>query len=320
MDITDIASSGGGATMRDNKRRNDDDDASGDLSFNYDEEDYDTDDSRNQQRAKDSRRRGRVVGTGKGRDSSRLSSSHGSKGSGNSRGASARNPQQNDEQRTPHRNRMHVFSLSKGGENKEVGTTITSGENGEQSGDTTSGGGRNESATTIKNGSHSGMRSIDSYGIITDGQQQEESAGDLYPVIIDPSQRRDTVTVSVITKLGIRMEQIFSTSEPLSAVEAWGKRCRLLSHDDSEEFFIEAPMIRFRAPNMLKSLKELRLPSEVVMVIEKKTRQTQTLKQTQTQIGNGRGSDNSSKSNGSSSSGNGSSGRRRKYFPPGAPV
>lgn len=85
---------------------------------------------------------------------------------------------------------------------------------------------------------------------------------------------RSLVAVTVSMRSGLQFQHHFDTSETLATVATWGLRNNAIASDDSEEFFIPQPTVRFTPSNLKRTLSELRLPRSVVLSVVKKTKRS----------------------------------------------
>lgn len=90
----------------------------------------------------------------------------------------------------------------------------------------------------------------------------------------DDAIRRSLVAVTVSMRSGLQFQHHFDASETLGTVATWGLRNNAIASDDSEEFFIALPTVRFTPSNLKRTLSELRLPSSVVLSVVKKTQRS----------------------------------------------
>lgn len=90
----------------------------------------------------------------------------------------------------------------------------------------------------------------------------------------EDGNRRSLVAVTVSMRSGLQFQHHFDTSETLGTVATWGLRNNAIASDDSEEFFIAQPTVRFTPSNMKRTLSELRLPRSVVLSVVKKTQRS----------------------------------------------
>jgi hypothetical protein len=86
--------------------------------------------------------------------------------------------------------------------------------------------------------------------------------------------RSSLVAVTVSMRSGLQFQHHFDTSETLGTVATWGLRNNAIASDDSEEFFIAQPTVRFTPSNLKRTLSELRLPRSVVLSVVKKTQRS----------------------------------------------
>lgn len=82
------------------------------------------------------------------------------------------------------------------------------------------------------------------------------------------------VAVTVSMRSGLQFQQHFDNTATLGSVADWGSRSNAIAADDSEEFFIAQPAVRFTPSNLKRSLLELRLPRSVVLSVVKKTKRS----------------------------------------------
>ena len=91
---------------------------------------------------------------------------------------------------------------------------------------------------------------------------------------VERESGRTLVTVTVSMRCGLQFQQHFEDSATLETVAEWGSRSNAIATDDSEEFFIAQPAIRFTPSNLKRSLVELRLPKSVVLSVVKRTKRS----------------------------------------------
>ena len=119
--------------------------------------------------------------------------------------------------------------------------------------------------------------------------------------------RRALVAVTVGMRSGLQFQQHFESSETLETVAKWGLSSHAIADDDSEEFFILQPAVRFTPSNLKRTLSELRLPRSVVLSVVKKTKRS-TAAFAAAALEQSLGDDKLKRSD------------ARIYMPPGAPV
>ena len=114
------------------------------------------------------------------------------------------------------------------------------------------------------------------------------------------------MTVSV--QSGLQFQQHFLASETLENVAAWGLHSKAIASDDSEEFLILQPAVRFTPSNLKRTLAELRLPRSVVLSVVKRTKKSAEVFAKAAAESSAHEAGDHQKKNG------------RAYSPPGAPV
>ena len=82
--------------------------------------------------------------------------------------------------------------------------------------------------------------------------------------------RSTLVAVTVSMRSGLQLQHHFNASETLQTVQNWGKSSRAIATDDSEEFVIQQPAIRFTPSNLKRTLEDLKLPRSVQLSVLKK--------------------------------------------------
>ena len=82
--------------------------------------------------------------------------------------------------------------------------------------------------------------------------------------------RSTLVAVTVSMMSGLQLQHHFNASETLQTVQNWGKSSRAIATDDSEEFVIQQPAIRFTPSNLKRTLEDLKLPRSVQLSVLKK--------------------------------------------------
>lgn len=100
---------------------------------------------------------------------------------------------------------------------------------------------------------------------LKDNRRDNEGAGNAEKALV-------AVTVSV--QSGLQFQQHFLASETLQNVAAWGLHSKAIASDDSEEFLILQPAVRFTPSNLKRTLAELRLPRSVVLSVVKRTKKS----------------------------------------------
>lgn len=132
-----------------------------------------------------------------------------------------------------------------------------------------------------------------------DNRRGDEGAGNAEKALV-------AVTVSV--QSGLQFQQHFHASETLQNVAAWGLHSKAIASDDSEEFLILQPAVRFTPSNLKRTLAELRLPRSVVLSVVKRTKKSAEAFAKAAAEFSAHEAGEPSKKNG------------RAYSPPGAPV
>jgi hypothetical protein len=100
---------------------------------------------------------------------------------------------------------------------------------------------------------------------LKDNRRDDEGAGNAEKALV-------AVTVSV--QSGLQFQQHFLASETLQNVATWGLHSKAIASDDSEEFLILQPAVRFTPSNLKRTLAELRLPRSVVLSVVKRTKKS----------------------------------------------
>lgn len=165
-----------------------------------------------------------------------------------------------------------------------------------------------ESNRVVLSSSQQNSGSSGSLTVEADLDQQGRAKGNRRDNGATGTAERTLVAVTVSVQSGLQFQQHFLASETLEIVAAWGLHSKAIASDNSEEFLILQPAVRFTPSNLKRTLAELRLPRSVVLSVVKRTKKSAEAFAKAAAESSAHEAGDHQKNNG------------RAYSPPGAPV